>query len=54
MNVFLWPLEGCATNCEHNTDVLSYHKVDMVNMLANSCLFTQPADMKLWAIKPKQ
>lgn len=30
----------------HNIDILSPHEADMLNTLANSCLFKHPADMK--------
>ncbi len=33
---------GTRTSCKHNIDS-SHHKMDMVNMLANICLFANPA-----------
>lgn len=44
LSVLLFLLHGASgTSFTHNTDILS-HTVDMTNMIANSWLFTHPAD----------
>ncbi len=40
---FFGHLGAAETGCEHNIDISSSFFVDMVNLLANSCLFTHPA-----------
>ena len=42
---FFWPPGGGGTSSEHNIDVLSPYKANMVNMLANKT-FIHTADRK--------
>ena len=36
------------TSCKHNIDILSLHKVDMANVLANRCLLTQQTHSNIY------
>lgn len=39
-----WQLCASGRSCKHNVDILSPYKVVIANLLANSCIFTHPAD----------
>lgn len=45
--VCFWPLEGSRRSWNHNNDILSTHKVDMLNTFTYSCLFYESS--RNWA-----
>lgn len=42
------PLVGSSADHEHHTDILIPYKIDMGNMLANTCLYTHPDREQHW------